>query len=216
MRIYAVADIHAKRRRLDQIAKNVNRLKPDLLVVAGDLTHYRSSSFVVDQLTRLPVPVFAIRGNTDRKMIGRQIAHTSSISSKYLPPTPVCPFAFVGIDGTVPIPFRSRIAFREIQVLKKISPLVNRNTVLVVHPPPWGILDEVLGKFSAGSKNLLAFVRHTQPAVVLCGHIHERPGVRQLRKTHVINCTMGNGSRGACIDCDDDNLQRLKIKLLYK
>ena len=69
MKIYAVADIHARQRRLDCIAANVNRLSPDLLVVAGDLTSYRASSHVVRGLAALPVPVFAILGNTDRKMV---------------------------------------------------------------------------------------------------------------------------------------------------
>ena len=201
MKIYAVADIHARKRRLDCIDANVHRLLPDLVVVAGDLTSYRASPFVVRRLAELPVPVFAVLGNTDRKLVGRQINRSDIISTPYLPATNDRPLNLVGLNGTVPIPFRSRIAFRENRLLKRIPHRVNPQSIMVVHTPPWGILDEVLGKFHAGSKNLLEFIRWKKPLMVLCGHIHERPGVKQLGKTSIVNCTMGHGSQGAFIRC---------------
>jgi len=214
LKIYAVADIHARQQRLDCITANVNRLSPDLVVVAGDLTSYRASPFVVQHLAGLPVPVFAIRGNTDRKMVGRQIKCTPGISSGYLPPTPHQPFGLVGLNGTLPIPFRSRIALKETRILKNISPLVNSKTILVVHTPPWGILDEVMGKFHAGSKNLLGFIRRKEPLMLLCGHIHERPGVKQLGKTCIVNCTMGHGSQGAFIHYQNSGSNGPAVQLL--
>ena len=214
MKIYAVADIHARRQRLDHIVANVKRLTPDLVVVAGDLTSYRSSSFVVRHLAELAVPVFAILGNTDRKMVGGQISRNTGISSGYLPPTVHRPLALVGLNGTLPIPFRSRIALKENRILKDIAPLVNRKTILVVHTPPWGTLDEVMGKFHAGSKNLLAFIRCNEPLMLLCGHIHERPGVKQVGKTWVVNCTMGHGSQGALIHCRGSASNRPEVQML--
>ena len=214
MKIYAVADIHARKQRLDCIATNVNRLSPDLVVVAGDLTSYRASPFVVRRLADLPVPVFAILGNTDRKMVGQQIERSNGISSFYLPAENNRPFGLLGLNGTVPIPFRSRVALRENRILKRIAHRVNPQTILVVHTPPWGILDEVLGKFHAGSKNLLKFIRYKQPWMVLCGHIHERPGVKQLGKTCVVNCAMGHGSQGALIHFQGDGSLTPEVQML--
>ena len=214
MKIYAVADIHARQRRLDCIAANVNRLSPDLVVVAGDLTSYRASSHVVRELAILPVPVFAILGNTDRKLVGRHISRSAGITSGYLPPTHDRPLALVGLNGTVPLPFRSRIALRENRKLKEIASLVTPKSILVVHTPPWGILDEVMGKFHAGSKNLLEFIRHKEPLMVLCGHIHERPGVKQLGSTRVVNCAMGHGSQGALIHWQNRGANRLAVQML--
>ena len=214
MKIYAVADIHARQQRLDCITANVKQLSPDLVVVAGDLTSYRASPFVVQRLAGLSVPVFAVRGNTDRKMVSRQIRRSPGVSSSYLPPTPHQPFALVGLNGTLPIPFRSRIALKETRILRDISPLVNSKTILVVHTPPWGILDEVMGKFHAGSKNLLAFIRRKEPLMLLCGHIHERPGVKQLGKTCIVNCTMGHGSQGALIHCPGPQSIRPDVQML--
>ena len=214
MKIYAVADIHARKRRLDSIVANVNRLSPDLVVVAGDLTSYRASPFVVRRLAALPVPVFAILGNTDRKQVGRQITRSNIISATYLPATNDRPLSLVGLNGTVPIPFRSRITFRENRLLKRIAHLVNPHSIMVVHTPPWGILDEVLGKFHAGSKNLLEFIRCKEPRMVLCGHIHERPGIKQLGKTSIVNCTMGHGSQGAFIRCQGSEATRPEVRML--
>lgn len=214
MKIYAVADIHARQQRLDSITANVKQLSPDLVVVAGDLTSYRAAPFVVQHLADLPVPVFAIRGNTDRKLVEQQIRRSPGISSGYLPPTPHMPFGIVGLNGTLPIPFRSRIALKETRILRTISPLVNLASILVVHTPPWGILDEVMGKFHAGSKNLLSFILHKEPLMILCGHIHERPGVKQLGKTTIVNCTMGHGSQGAFIHCQGSDANTLAVQML--
>ena len=214
MKIYAVADIHARSRRLDCIAANVNRLLPDLVVVAGDLTSYRASPFVVRRLADLPVPVFAIRGNTDRKLVGRQISRSRNIFSGYLAPAKHRPFSLVGLDGTVPLPFRSRIALRENRILHRIAHLVSPQTILVVHTPPWGVLDEVLGKFHAGSKNLREFIHCKKPPMVICGHIHERPGVKQLGSTWVVNCAMGHGHQGALIRFHDAAPHRTDVQML--
>ena len=215
MKIYAVADIHARKRRLDCIAANVDRLSPDLVVASGDLTSYRASPFVVRRLADLPVLVFAILGNTDRKLVSRQIEYSPNISSGFLPAAEDRPFNLVGLNGTVPIPFRSRIALRENRMLRRIAHLVNPHTILVVHTPPWGILDEVMGKFHAGSKNLLDFIRCKEPLMVICGHIHERPGVKQLGKTCVVNCAMGRGSQGALIRFPGSEPGRPDVQMLY-
>ena len=214
MKIYAVADIHARQQRLECITATVNRLSPDLVVVAGDLTNYKASPFVVQCLADLPVPVFAVRGNTDRKLVDQQISRRAGITSDYLPHAHNRPFALVGLNGTVPIPFRSRIALKENKRLKEIEPLVNKNTILVVHTPPWGILDEVMGIFHAGSKNLLDFIRRKEPLMLLCGHIHERPGVKQVKNTCIINCTMGHGSQGALIHCPGPGSNGLSVQIL--
>ena len=40
MRLLAVADLHARAARLDRLAAAVERLAPDAVVVAGDITAY--------------------------------------------------------------------------------------------------------------------------------------------------------------------------------
>ena len=71
MRIYAVSDIHGKADRLARIRENVAAHKPDVLVVAGDITQYGGHRLVVSRLNDLGLPVLAVRGNSDWPVVDR-------------------------------------------------------------------------------------------------------------------------------------------------
>ena len=38
-----------------------------------------------------------------------------------------------------------------------------------------------------------------QPRMLICGHIHEKPGWALIEKTLVVNCSMGRSGAGALI-----------------
>ena len=57
MLIYAVADIHGKKSRLTKIERHVAAHKPDVLVIAGDLSNYIRPDRVLAHLNALPLPV---------------------------------------------------------------------------------------------------------------------------------------------------------------
>jgi len=61
--IYAVADIHGQQDRLDLIKNHVTILKPDVLVIARDITGHHELFSLIRQLNDLPIPVLAVRGN---------------------------------------------------------------------------------------------------------------------------------------------------------
>ncbi len=106
----------------------------------------------------------------------------------------------VGISGTIPLPFHSRISFRETDRVRNLMGQIDSNTILVCHPPPHGVCDKVMGRFSAGSKAVAKIVRYCRPAVVICGHIHEAAGMDILGPTRVLNCAMGPVNQGWLID----------------
>jgi Icc-related predicted phosphoesterase len=89
--------------------------------------------------------------------------------------------------------------------------LVEKDTVVVVHTPPWGCRDEVMGKFSAGSKGLRRFILKQQPVLLICGHIHERPGLAHIGRTTVVNCAVGHRSRGAMIEYRPGQTPRVEM-----
>jgi Icc-related predicted phosphoesterase len=212
MRIYAVADIHGHPDRIRVIKENTIKLKPDVLIIAGDITHFTHPVPTIARLNDMPVPVLAIRGNTDLKRVERIIGKYSNITSLHLKKIAIDNVCFVGVSGTVPVPFSSRIGFREGPVLDKIMPLLKRDSVLVTHPPPWGTLDEVLGRFHAGCRSLRRIVSRIQPRLLICGHIHERPGTDFIGETLVINCAMARTGAGAVIDLNVD--QDPKVEML--
>ena len=71
MRIYAVADIHGKSEKILKIKNIISIKKPDILVVAGDITNYISPEKVFVQLKDISIPIFCVRGNSDFKCIGK-------------------------------------------------------------------------------------------------------------------------------------------------
>ena len=206
MRIYAVADIHGRPDRLAFIRRNILALKARVLVVAGDITGYIHPLPVIAQLNTMPVPVLAVRGNSDLSRVEALMAQYKNVSSLHLTEVTLGGVSFTGSSGTIPVPFRSRICFREKRVLDKMSLRVNPSSVVIAHPPPWGKLDRVMGKLHAGSRGLRQMILEKQPKVVICGHIHEDTGTGFINKTLVVNCSIGKSGQGVLIDYENDSL----------
>lgn len=211
MRLYAVADIHGHTGRIETIRKTVAEQRPDLLVVAGDISGYVKAGQTLDALARVAVPILCIRGNSDLPHVEKMVRATPGM--KLLGPSPhtVAGQEFLGLNGTLPLPFHSRVRAREKKAFDALQPRVTSASVLVVHPPPFGILDKVGKRFSAGSRNLARFIRTHHPRLVICGHIHEQTGYRQMQGTLVINCAMGKTGRGAIIDLPETGAARVNL-----
>jgi hypothetical protein len=200
MRIYAVADIHGKAERLDIIRANLRKYRADVLVAAGDIANYGSGRAVLAALNDLGVKVMVVRGNTDWPGLEDRCNAFSRLVSLNLQATTFHGCHFTGVGGTVPLPFRSQIALRENRSLEALAALVRPESAVVVHPPPRGTLDRVMGRWPAGSAGLAIFVRRFQPALLICGHIHDRAGNGRIGRTVVVNATMGGEQQGALID----------------
>ena len=200
MLLYAVADVHSRKARLEIIQKNIEKYKPDALIIAGDITNYINPKPTLSKLNNLSIPVFIVRGNSDLKRVDKIIDASDFIHTLHLKEVHTNGSSFIGISGTIPVPFSSRLAFNEKKVLDKIEPLLHSDSVLVTHTPPFGVLDEVLGKYHAGCKSLYDSIIKYQPGLVICGHIHESTGSAFINKTLVVNCSIGRLGEGVLIE----------------
>ncbi len=212
-RIYAVADLHGRPERLEIIGRTIERFNPDLLVVAGDIATLTNPQPVVGRLAELSVPVLAVRGNTDLPKVDLLLDHYPTTRSLHLKSELVCGVRFVGISGTIPVPFRSRLCVREAAVLAKLESIVDERSVLVAHPPPWGTLDQIFGGFHSGSWTIRELVSRRQPRLLICGHIHECAGTEQIGNTVVVNCSMNRRRAGAIIDLEGQI--KPKVEMLF-
>ena len=61
--------------------------------------------------------------------------------------------------------------------------LLDENSVLVSHVPPYGAQDKAFIGIHGGSKELRELVDKFKPKLVLCGHIHEDPGIAKIDNT---------------------------------
>jgi len=203
MNIYSVADIHGRQDRLDLIKNHVTLLKPDVLVIAGDITGHHELLSLIGQLNDLPIPVLAVRGNMDSQEVEKLLEQYPNISSLHKKKVTINGVSFVGLGGTIPVPFCSKICLREKRLIEETDYLIERDSVLVSHPPPYGTLDEGFGNLHAGSRGLRRLILEKQPRMLICGHIHEKPGVALLAETIVVNCSMGRSGAGAVISMNN-------------
>ncbi len=200
MKIVAAADLHGRINRLQQIKERIDEHGADVLVLAGDLVGLFGTSAFLGELARLELPVLIVTGNSDRFKAKREMLKQKNITDLHLNETRFNGVAFMGIDGTVLLPFASKIRLREKSFLKGVKPQITSEQVLVTHTPPRGFQDRVAGKFHAGSGQLRMLVEETKPKVLICGHIHEDYGVSNLGDTKVVNCSVGMKGKGALIE----------------
>lgn len=211
MRIYAAADIHVKHYRMELIREMVRVHQPDVVVAAGDIASYFEYRPVLDSLSLLPVPVLMVRGNSDMFMPKSALRQYENITDLHLNRIEFDGFSFVGASGTIPIPFNSKIRLREQALRNRLEALVDDLTILVAHPPPYGVLDEVLGRYHAGCRMIRNVIAKRGPALFICGHIHESSGCKIYKKTLVVNCSIGKTGAGAIIDIDRGGGPKVKM-----
>lgn len=202
MLIYAAADIHGHPQRFRCIERQIAAHRPDILVLAGDISRRWQPEVMLDGLNRLDLPVLLIRGNSDSPNLAHLLHPFPHLRCVHLAMARCDGVEIVGVGGTLPLPFHSRLGLREAEAVTKVAGMLQAHSVLVVHPPPYGVRDRVLGKFHAGSRAVRRLVDRRSPALVICGHIHEQPGVETLGRTIVVNCALGRSSGGALIRYD--------------
>lgn len=172
MKFYACADIHGFPERIQRVRELVRQLSPDVVILAGDLTHAGRGKDVLALLNELPCPVLAIPGNMDPPFVAKAIAE-SKAGGILTGPVRIHGITFCGPEATV-----------------------ERCDVLVAHEPPYGVLDTIPTGRHIGSSTIARAIEKLRPRVMVCGHVHESPGVSRLGETTVVNCTMGDGVHG--------------------
>jgi len=207
-----VADIHGTTEKIIRIKNTIFRKKPDVLVIAGDITNFTFPSKTLEILNDILIPIFCIRGNTDLKPVERLVNALKNISLLGIAPVFFQDKKFLGLNGTIPLPFLSKICLGETQFISRLKREITKNTILVAHPPPRGVLDRVGNKFCAGNIGIKNLIEGHPPLLVICGHIHEQAGYQFFKNTWVVNCAMNNKFSGAIIDLSND--LPIKIKMV--
>ena len=199
MKILAVADIHGAQYRLNLVLKNIERYSPDLLVVCGDITQFGPGELARNFLNQIPIDTIAVTGNIDTLEVGKAIddSKATKIELKKVVRKGV---SFVGVSGINPDHFK----------ILDDKKMINNQTVLVTHVPPFDTKDKVFIGMHGGNKELRALIDKYSPRLVISGHIHEDPGFIKIGKTIFVNCSMGKSGEGALIKLD----KNVSIKML--
>lgn len=172
----------------------------DLLIVAGDIGDHRFLCGPFKQwLNVVPADaVVVIAGNHERTVQSFGWPYHMDLLCHYLQDNGIELFG-LKIWGTPWTPWFLDWAFNaprldhEERFLTGVYSLVPEDTdVLVVHGPPYGVLDVNSRGKTCGSRALLRCIERVQPRLVVCGHIHEAYGTEQLGDTLVVNAAVFN------------------------
>jgi len=153
------------------------------------------------------------------------IENIEIIGFKYIPPTPFSmkdferrdrrPFKGMGSkrsvlfknDGNFEVINFDKYLENNKSILELLEDLPTpedfSRTIYVTHTPPYNCgLDVTPNKEIVGSLDLRNFIEIYQPAMILCGHVHECNGITKIGKTIVINPGQ-----------DTDKLSFVKLKI---
>ena len=182
-----VSDAHADEQALEFLKKFLEREKPELVLVSGDLTHNGPIDYAenfLDTIRAASADFFTVHGNMDPLRVKLFLdAKGNNIHARRVDWRG---FTFAGFGGSPPTPYGTLIEYSEADIYEQLAPLVDAKTIVVTHFPPHGILDETRDLKHVGSLSLRKIIEEKKPRAVICGHIHEREGERQALLTKIV------------------------------
>ncbi len=209
MRFIAVGDIHMDWANLVRIPEIDTA---DLLLVTGDLTNFGTATdaaTVLAAIQRINPNILALAGNLDQPEVSDLLAgHGISlhgIGRRY------GAIGLCGVGGSNPTPFATPNEFSEAALATLLAEghrkVKDHNLLLVTHPPPRNTLaDRLENGAHAGSSAVRDFIEAHQPAVAICGHIHEARAMDRLGRTTIINPGMLKDGGYAVITIENGQL----------
>lgn len=209
MIIFTTSDIHGNHQHMDKIINFIKRRTDiEYLIVCGDLTgDYKYNYFeelkdkqysdylYFKSLTQelYGIKVLYIRGNhdvfdvnSDDEMYLSNYKFKKSLGA-------FIPFELVNISM-----YGNEREATEQEMKDNLDDLfVTNSSIIVAHQPPYGCCD----RSYFGSSAVKEFIYEKQPALYLCGHVHEAFGTSMMGKTRVFNAACDDETaRGWVID----------------
>ncbi len=189
----AISDVHGRFNYL----RKINNIKDDaeLLIIAGDITHFGNVDDVISflrKLTDLFETILFIPGNCDPyhtlKLDNIDGAAINIHGKVYA----YRGYYFYGIGGSNITPFSTYIEFEDAYLetmIKKLDELVDdySRTIVVTHAPPYNTLDKTFTGLRVGVKPYTMFLEHRHPILWISGHVHEARGKMKYNKTLIVN-----------------------------
>ena len=161
------------------------RPAPDVILITGDLTDCglpEEYEILNELLARLPMPVYAVPGNHDRREAMRTALHNRmlKVSDERFIQYVVDDFStrLVGLDTIMPGKSAGELCAERLAFLKGVlATAPEKPTLIFMHHPPFrtGIdhMDNI--RLIKGADEFAAILeRHPQVENVICGHVHRK------------------------------------------
>jgi uncharacterized protein len=207
MKLLCISDIHNHCDCFQNVLNDAGRV--DMILLGGDLTNFGTVADV-ERLVQIAKAanssVLAVAGNCDSAQIDERLMELGvSVAGRG---TIVNDVGVHGISAAPPWQ-HGMYEFTEEELARKLKTGYGhvqdaRWHVVLSHVPPRGLkLDRTHFLQHKGSTALRKFIDQTQPALVVCGHIHESRGYEMLGRTTVVNCGPAKSGYYAIADLTD-------------
>jgi uncharacterized protein len=187
VKLLAFSDLHRDKERAERLVELAS--EADVVIGAGDYATMRVGlKPTIEALSAIIVPTVLVAGNAESDTeLWRACAVWPSADVLHGQAKEIAGIQFFGLGGGVPpTPFPWSFDLSEDQAAAMLERCPD-GAVLVVHSPPKGYVDEVHGRH-LGSASVLEVIERKQPALVVCGHIHQCWGSKAtIGITPVIN-----------------------------
>jgi uncharacterized protein len=210
VKLVAFADVHD---RFDIVTQALQQLQEvDVIIIAGDITTNGTpadAQLAIHAWKPFAPTLLAVSGNMDSPAIDQTLEQLGvSINARCQHVHDVgffgCSAAPVSIGTPYEIP-ESEIAQRLERGFSQS--MTARHRVLVPHAPPHNAVDRTHSGVAAGSRAVRDFIERVEPALILCGHIHEARGQTRIGRTLVVNCGPACNGHYVIIDFNDGACQ---------
>jgi Icc-related predicted phosphoesterase len=206
VRLLCITDLHGRQATLQEILDEAGTV--DAVLLGGDLTDFETPN-VAEGLVRLAQArcpaVFAVAGNCDSPEIDARLIDLGV--SLFGRGTHCGELGLYGVSAMPPWTgsmyelTEQEIADALERGYQQIQTAAVR--VMLSHTPPRDtLLDAVAGNRHVGSTSVRQAIGAQQPALVVCGHIHEARGVDRLAATTIVNCGPAYRGHYALADVD--------------
>ena len=177
MKLWLFSDWHNDRKASERLAKRADEF--DVIVGAGDFCNaHRGLKHCLAPLEFINTPLVLVAGNNETteelRTVCEDWSHASVLHGSSVT---IAGQTFFGLGGGVPAtPFGSwSYDFTEDQAREYLTSCP-RETILVSHSPPFGVLDVSSRGKHLGSQAVRECIERTHPQLVVCGHIHASGG----------------------------------------
>ncbi|MCW1294204.1 MAG: metallophosphoesterase [Candidatus Parvarchaeota archaeon] len=202
MKILAASDLHGDIKAAERLAEKAKKEKPDLIVLAGDLTIFGGGlEGLLGPFIDVKKKIAVIPGNHDSEadifFLKKRYPDMIYDLHNYAFKIGDVGFFGCGLGNIGP----NEITEEEVRkrILSSFNYVKNaKKKVMIVHVPPYNTkLDKVGKNMNIGSQAVREMIETLKPDKCICGHIHETFGLEEkLGGTEVINA----GPKGKIIE----------------
>ncbi|MBN2612812.1 MAG: metallophosphoesterase [Bacteroidales bacterium] len=192
MEIIAFTDIHGRTDSFDRISGNIK--SADLIVIAGDITHFgleKDARAVLENIAQYNDSILVVAGNCDQTGVVKYLC--SQEWNLHNEVKNINGYTFIGLGGSLPCPGKTPLEYSEEEYslhIASISGKINAETqkILITHQPPANTVnDQVAAGQHVGSHIIRKFIETLQPIITFTGHIHEGIGIDTIGISKIIN-----------------------------